>query len=69
VKNNNFTSKKQLPVSTVAMIKPWASSCELTCSQSSSLIAKYTVEKKEFNNENTTLGTSTGYEQALSHQL
>jgi hypothetical protein len=29
----------------VAVSKPWAMSCELTCSQSSSLIVQYTVEK------------------------
>jgi hypothetical protein len=33
-----------LQVPTVAVRKPWAVSCELTCSQSSSLIAQSTIK-------------------------
>jgi hypothetical protein len=43
----NFTRKKPLPVLAVAVSKPWARSCELTCTQSSTLIAQNTVEKKK----------------------
>jgi hypothetical protein len=61
--------KIPLPVPAVAVSKPWAMSCELTCSQSSSLTAQNTFEKKKFNNENTTAGTRSGCEQALGHEL
>jgi hypothetical protein len=47
VKKNKFTSKKPLPVPAVAVSKPRAMSYELTCSQSSLLIAQNTVEKKK----------------------
>jgi hypothetical protein len=58
-----------LPVPAVVMSKPRAMSFELTCSQSSSLIAQNTVEKNKFYNENTTAGTSKGCEEALGHEL
>jgi hypothetical protein len=48
----------------MAMRKPWAMSFELTCSQSSSLIAQNTVEIQISNLENTTVGTGSGCEQA-----
>jgi hypothetical protein len=48
----------------VVVSKPWAMSCEFTCSQLSSLIAQNTFKKKKFNNENTSAGTSSGCEQA-----
>jgi hypothetical protein len=47
----NFTRTKPLPVSAMAVSKPWAVSCELTCSQSSSLIAQNIVEKNKINKE------------------
>jgi hypothetical protein len=38
--------KIPLPVPAVAVSKPKAMSCELTCSHSSSLVAQYSYEKK-----------------------
>jgi hypothetical protein len=38
--------KIPLPVPAVAVSKPWAISCELTCSQSTSLRAQTIVEEK-----------------------
>jgi hypothetical protein len=43
--------KLPLPLPAVAVRKPWAMSYELTCSQSSSLIAQNTVEEKNINME------------------
>jgi hypothetical protein len=53
----------------VAVSKPWATSCEFTCSQSSSLIAQNSFEKRKFNKENTTPGTGNSCEEALGHKL
>jgi hypothetical protein len=64
IERNKITWKNQLPVPAMAVSKPWAISCELTCSQSSSLISQNTVEKIKFNNDITIAGTSSGYEQA-----
>jgi hypothetical protein len=61
----NFTRKKPLPVPAVAVSKPWALRCELTFSQSNSLIAQNSREKYEFYKEKATAGTSSGCEQAL----
>jgi hypothetical protein len=44
LKENQFTSKKPLPVPAVAVNKPRSMSCEHTCSQSSSLIAQNSIE-------------------------
>jgi hypothetical protein len=46
LKEKQFTSKKPLPVPTVAASKPRSMSCEHTCSQSSSLIAQNSIEWK-----------------------
>jgi hypothetical protein len=64
-----ITWKKPLQVPAVAMCKPRAMSIELTCSHSSSLIVQNSVEKNKFNNEKTTAGTGSGYEQARGHQF
>jgi hypothetical protein len=56
VKKNNFTRKKPLPVPAMAMSKPRAMSCELTCSQSRSMKAQNSFGKNKFNNKNTTAG-------------
>jgi hypothetical protein len=48
-KRKEKTSKKPLLVPAVAATKPGAISCELTCLQSSSLIAQQSVEKKNIN--------------------
>jgi hypothetical protein len=69
LKKYNFTSKKQLPVPAVAVSKPWAMSCVLTSSHTSSLRAQYTIVEKKINNENTTAGTGSGCEQAKGHEL
>jgi hypothetical protein len=45
VKRKNLSRKKPLPVPEVALSKPKAMRCELTCSHSSSLIAQYAHEK------------------------
>jgi hypothetical protein len=60
----NFTKKKPLPVPAVAMRKPRAISCELTCSQSSLWSAQNSPEKIKIKNKNTTAGTGSGFEQA-----
>jgi hypothetical protein len=51
----------------VAVSKPRAISCELTCSQSSSLIAQNSLEKLKFYKQKSTVGTSNGCEQAQGH--
>jgi hypothetical protein len=58
-----------MPVLAVAMCRPRAMSCELTCSQSSSLVAQNSRGREKINNENTIAGTSSGCEQALGHEL
>jgi hypothetical protein len=58
-----------LPVPVLAVSKPFAMSCEITRSQSSSLIAQTTFEKIKFNNEITTAVTGSGCEEALGHEL
>jgi hypothetical protein len=65
----NLSRKKPLPVPAVALSKPRAISCELTCSQSSWWSSQNSHEKKKINNENTTAGTGSGFEQAQGHQL
>jgi hypothetical protein len=60
VEKNKLTTKIPLPVPAVAVSKPMAMSYELTCSQSSSLIAQNTLEENKFNNKNTTACTSSG---------
>jgi hypothetical protein len=57
VKIKKITEKKPLLVPTVALSWPRAISYELTCSQSSSLIAQQSIEKKNINKEKTTAGT------------
>jgi hypothetical protein len=52
-----------------ALSKPWAMSCELTCLQSSSLIAQSSREKYEFYKEKTIAGTGSGCEQALGPEM
>jgi hypothetical protein len=47
VKIQNSTIEKPLPVPALAVSKPWAMSCELTCSQSSSLIVQNSREKNK----------------------
>jgi hypothetical protein len=69
LRKGSLTKKIPLPVPAIAVKKPWATSYELTCSQSSSLIAQNTVEKNKINKEITIAGTDSGYEQALGHQL
>jgi hypothetical protein len=64
-----YKEKKPLPLTVVAVSKPWAMSCELTCSQSSSSISQNTVEKIKFNNDITNAGTGSGCEQAQGHEL
>jgi hypothetical protein len=61
--------KISLPELAVAVSKPWAMSCELTSSQTSSLIAQNTIEEIKFNNDITIVGKSSGCEQALGHEL
>jgi hypothetical protein len=61
--------KIPLPVPAVPVSKPWATSCEFTCSQSSSLIAQNTVEKYKFNNDITTASTRSGCEETQDHEL
>jgi hypothetical protein len=61
--------KIPLPVPAVAVSKPWATSCELTCSQSSSLIDQNTVEENKINKVNTTASIGNGFEQAQGHEL
>jgi hypothetical protein len=64
VRKLNFTRKKPLPVPAMAVSKPRAISCELTCSQSSWWSAQNSREKIKIKNENTTAGTGSGFEQA-----
>jgi hypothetical protein len=61
--------KIPLPVPVVAVSMPWAMSCELTCSQSSSLIAQSSVEKMKFYKQKTRACTGSGCEQAQGHEL
>jgi hypothetical protein len=61
-KNNNLPMKIPLPVLAVAVSKPRAMSCELTCSQPSSKIAQSSVTK-------VFADTGSGCEQALGHEL
>jgi hypothetical protein len=51
LKKYNLIIKIPLPVPAMAVKKPWAMSYELTCSQSSSLIAQNTVEENNINME------------------
>jgi hypothetical protein len=53
----------------MAVCWPKAINYELTCSQSSSLIAQNIVEEKKTNKEKTTAGIGSGCEQALGHEL
>jgi hypothetical protein len=62
IEKKKLTRKKPQPVLAMAVSKPWAMSCELTCSQSSSLIAQNTNEIPKFNMENTTTETGSGCE-------
>jgi hypothetical protein len=61
--------KTQLPVPAVTVSKPRVISCELICSQSSSLIAQNSREKLKFYKQNTTASTGRGCERALGHEL
>jgi hypothetical protein len=53
----------------VALSKPRALTCELTCLQSSWWSAQNSHEEKKINNENTTAGTGSGFEQAQGPHL
>ena len=53
----------------MAVNKPKAMSCELTCSQSSWLIAHNLGEKNKINIQETTACISNGCEQAHGHEL
>jgi hypothetical protein len=68
-KNKKLTTKIPLPVPAVALSKPRALTCELTCSQSSWWSTQNSREKKKINNENTTAGIGSGCEQAQGHEL
>jgi hypothetical protein len=56
--------KKLLPVLAMAMRKPRAITCELKCSQLSSLTAPNSSEEKKFNIQKSTAGIGNGCEQA-----
>ena len=60
---------KPLPVPAVVVSKPWAISCEFTCSQSSSMIAQNIVDEKKKNKKKNTADIGSGYEQAMGHEL
>jgi hypothetical protein len=64
INNENTTD-----VSAVALSKPRALTYELTCSQTSWWSSQNSREKKRVNNENTSAGTGSGFEQAQRHQL
>jgi hypothetical protein len=53
----------------MAVCRPRATSYELTCSQSSSLIAQNSREKIKFYKQKSIVGTGSGCEQALGHEL
>jgi hypothetical protein len=61
--------KKPLPVPAVALSKPRAISCELTCSQSSWWLAQNSRDEKKINSKNSIAGIGSGFEQAQGHQL
>jgi hypothetical protein len=69
LKKTNLTKRIPLSVPAVAVSKPWVTSCELTCAQSSSLIDQNTVEKNKINKVNTTTGIGNDCEQAQGHEL
>jgi hypothetical protein len=69
VEKKHITMKIPLPVPVVVVSKPRAMSCELICSQSSSLISQNTIEKIKFNNDITTAGTGNGCEEAMGREL
>jgi hypothetical protein len=62
-------NKNPLPVPAIAVCRPKAMSCKLTCSQSSSLVAQNSRGREKINNENTTTGTVSGCLQAQGHEL
>jgi hypothetical protein len=62
LKKIKLTMKIPLLVPAVAVSKPKAMSCDLTCSQSSSLIAQNSVEIQKFSMEKTTAGIGSGCE-------
>jgi hypothetical protein len=69
LKKKIYEGEKILPVPIVAVGKPRATSCELTGSQSSSLIAQSSLEKIKFYKQKTTAGTGSGCDQAQGHEL
>jgi hypothetical protein len=66
---NKLTTKIPLPVPALALSKPGALTCEVTCSQSSWWSAQNSREKIEFYKEKTTACTNNGFQQAQGHKL
>jgi hypothetical protein len=68
-KKLKLSMKIPLPVPAVALSKPKAMRCELTCWKSSWWSAQNSREKIKIKNKNTTAGIGSGFEQAQGHQL
>jgi hypothetical protein len=64
VEKNKINKEKPLLVPAMAVSKPRAISCELKCSQTSSLIAQSSRAKLKFYKQKTTASTGSGCEQA-----